>query len=84
MFSKKLTVGMTLAFRPTASKALAGIAAHVINVWPRFHSGDYLVTLEFEKPVRYGKDLIRHIDAFASELYHPGETRAALAMEHAA
>ncbi len=84
MFGNKLKVGMTLAFRPTASKVLAGIPAHVINVWPPFHSGDYLVTLEFEKPVRYGKDLIRHIDAFASELYQPGETRAALAVRHAA
>jgi len=35
---------------------------------PRFRSGDYLVTLEYATPVKFGKMFIRHIDAFLSEL----------------
>ena len=64
--------GMTLAFKRTASEALADIPAKVIEVWPRFRSGDYLVTLEFAQPIKYRNEIIRHIDAFVSELYEPG------------
>ena len=64
---------MTLAFKPAVSEALADIPARVIEIWPRLGSGDYLVTLEYEQPVKCGRELIRHIDAFFSELYQPRE-----------
>ncbi len=67
----KPSPGMTLAFKPAASETLADIPARVIEIWPRFRSGDYLVKLEYAQPVKCGNELIRHIDAFFSELYHP-------------
>ena len=60
--------GMTLAFKTSVSSDLAGIPAHVVYVWPRFRSGNYLVTLEYPRPVKLGKEFITGIDAFASEL----------------
>lgn len=66
--SLKPVRGMTVAFKATASEALAGIPATVIDVWPRFRSGEYLVTLEYGTPVKFRKALIRHVDAFVSEL----------------
>lgn len=70
-------VGMQLAFTTAASLPLADIPARVIYVWPRFRSGDYLVTLEYITPVRLDRQLIQHIDAFMSELYQPGPPRPA-------
>ncbi len=64
-------LGMTLAFKPSAEATLAGIPAHIVHVWPRFHSGDYLVTLEFAQPVKVRNVFIRQIDAFVSELDQP-------------
>ncbi len=61
-------VGMTLTFKATADASLAGVPATVVDVWPRFRSGDFLVTLEFAQPVKVGKEMVRHIDAFMSEL----------------
>ena len=72
--STKPEVGMKLAFKPSASEALAGVPADVIGIWPRFRSGDYLVTLEYARPVKVGKDLVSRIDAFVSELYQPAGT----------
>ncbi len=69
----KPATGMTLAFKPTASSALADVPARVVYVWPRFRSGDYLVTLEYGQPMRYRNELVTHIDAFVSELYQPNE-----------
>jgi hypothetical protein len=66
-------VGMMLAFKQSASEALAGVPAYVIGIWPRFRTGDYLVTLEYAQPVKVGKQLVSRIDAFVSELYQPGE-----------
>jgi hypothetical protein len=71
----KPKVGMTLAFRG-AGESLAGIPATVVYVWPRFRSGDYLVTLQYAQPVPYGKQFIRHIDAFVSELEVPRTVRS--------
>ena len=62
-------LGMTLALKPGASEPLAGIPGTVIEIWPRFPSGDYLVTLEYAQPVKVRHEYIRHIEAFASELY---------------
>src|ERR687886_1127125 len=69
--------GMTLAFTPAASADLAHIPARVIAVWPRFRSGDYLVTLEFAQPIAWHHEVIQQIEAFMSELYQP--PRGALA-----
>ena len=65
---KKPAVGTRLTFAAAACAELAGIPAEVVYVWPRFRSGEYLVTLEYAEPVKLGKALIRHIDAFVSEL----------------
>jgi hypothetical protein len=59
---------MTLAFPETAAAPLAGIPGRVVYIWPRFRSGDYLVTLEYPEPVKTKEGLIAHIDAFMSEL----------------
>ena len=68
-------LGMVLTFKASASQALAGIPGTVVEIWPRFRSGDYLVTLEYDRPVRLDNTLIRHIGAFASELEQPGTPR---------
>ncbi len=69
----KPAIGMTLAFKDVASEPLAHIPARVIYIWPRFRSGDYLVTLEYAAPMKLQSVFIRHIDAFVSELYQPPE-----------
>lgn len=61
-------VGMICAFNPESSEQLGQIPGKVIDVWPRFRSGDFLVTLEYPKPVKLGKEFVTHIDAFISEL----------------
>ncbi len=70
-YNTKPVRGMTLAFRATASQELADVPARVVDIWPRFRSGEYLVTLEFEQPVAFKDQLIQQIDAFFSELYQP-------------
>jgi hypothetical protein len=72
---KKPAVGMRLTFVAAACAELAGIPAEVTYIWPRFRSGDYLVTLEYAEPVKLGKALIRHIDAFVSEMEPPAPER---------
>ena len=67
----KPVLGMTLTFKATSSEPLAGISGRVIHIWPRFRSGDYLVTLEFEQPVKTSEGPISHIDVFLSELCEP-------------
>ena len=69
--------GMKLAFRPGTEAELAGIPASVVHIWPRFASGDYLVTLEFAQPVKVRNVFVRQMDAFVSELYQPQPDRAA-------
>lgn len=64
----KPMVGMILAFKNHPSHPLAAIPARVIYVWPRFRSGDYLVTLEYERPIKFKHEFITHIDALMSEL----------------
>ncbi len=61
--------GMRVAFKPTASRALAGVPARVVAIGPRFRSGDYLVTIEYDRPRSYRNEVIQQIDAFGSELY---------------
>jgi hypothetical protein len=64
----KPAIGMLFMFKENGVQPLGGIPARVISVWPRFRSGDYLVTLEYEKPVKVRNANISHIDAFMSEL----------------
>lgn len=61
-------VGMVLTFKAEACTCLVGIPGHIIHVWPRFRSGDYLVTLEYAQPIWFGKQFVEHMDAFLSEL----------------
>lgn len=63
-------LGHVFTLKESASKELAGIPAIAIAVWPRFRSGDYLVTLRFFQAVKYGSELVTQIDVFASELEH--------------
>ena len=62
---------MTLAFKPMASRVLGDIPAQVVAIWPRFRSGDYLVTLEYAAPIPYHGEVIQRIEAFRTELYQP-------------
>ncbi len=64
----KPRVGMILAFKDHPPHPLAAIPARVVYVWPRFRSGDYLVTLEYDRPVKFKNEIITLIDAFMSEL----------------
>lgn len=64
----KPVVGMNVAFKASAPESFVGVAAQVTYVWPRFRSGDYLVTLALEQPVRTKEGAVAHIDAFMSEL----------------
>ena len=77
----KPRLGTVLAFKPRAEALLAGIPARVTAVWPRFPSGDYLVTLEYVAPVRLGNAFVRQIDAFVSELYSPREQPSVHSMD---
>ena len=60
--------GMRMAFRASADAELAGIPAEVTEIWPCFRPGDYVVTLEYEQPVRHGNIVSHRIYAFLSEL----------------
>ena len=61
-------VGMICTLKPASEEALAGIPGRVVAVWPRFRSGDYLVTLEYARPVKLNHAFITHLDVFKSEL----------------
>ena len=65
--------GMIMALKPSASRALAEIPGRVVTIGPRFRSGDYLVTLEYARPLTYHNEVIQRIDAFRSELYEVEE-----------
>ena len=78
----KPVLGMTLTFTPAASTELAGIPAHVIDIWPCLHSGDYLVMLEYAQPVKYRQEVIRQIAAFMSELAPIDVAEDARSMSH--
>ena len=64
----KPKVGMILAIKAGAPEPLAGIPGTVIEIWPRFPSGDYLVTLEYAKPVKANNTVVRQVGVFLSEL----------------
>ena len=66
------TLGMRVAFKAESSDTFAGLPARITQVW-RMRSGDYLVTLKLEAPVRTKAGLISYIDAFMSELCSPAE-----------
>jgi hypothetical protein len=74
---KKPFVGMTVAFKSTEAEPFAAITSQVVHVWPRFRSGDYLVTLELAVPVKTHEGVIAHIDAFMSELVDLERPRSA-------
>ena len=70
-------LGARMAFQASASAELAGISAKVTEIWPCFRPGDYVVTLEYEQPVRHGNIVSRRIYAFLSELEPlPSQSRA--------
>ena len=60
--------GMVMVFKAESAGPLAGLVGTIRAVWPRFRSGDYLVTLEFPQPVPYGTEVITELDVFLSEL----------------
>ncbi len=65
---KKPFVGMKVAFKSAEAAPCTAVPCEVVHVWPRFRSGDYLVTLELAVPVKTHEGVIAHIDAFMSEL----------------
>jgi hypothetical protein len=77
-YTAKPRRGMIVAFMQNASKELADVPGRIIDIWPRFRSGDYLVTLEYDRPVKFRNQSIQHIDAFMSELYQPRESQPIL------
>jgi hypothetical protein len=74
---KKPFVGMKVAFKSTEAAPFAAVPSQVVHVWPRFRSGDYLVTLELAVPVKTNEGVIAHIDAFMSELVDLERPRSA-------
>ena len=65
----KPVLGMVVAFRPSAEADLADVPARVVAVWPRFRSGEYLVTLEYAPPIACHRGVVHQLEAFMSELY---------------
>ena len=76
---KKPFVGMNVAFKSTEAAPFADFPAAVVHIWPRFRSGDYLVTLELAVPVKTHEGVVAHIDAFMSELVDLERPRGARA-----
>ena len=69
--------GSIVTFAPTASKRLSGVPGKVSRVIARLHNGDYLLTLEYDQPVKFGDVLMTRIDALASQIMRV-DTRAEL------
>ncbi|WP_029215436.1 hypothetical protein [Kallotenue papyrolyticum] len=61
-------VGTVVTFRSAASQLLAGIPGRVSYIIGRLTNGDYLVTLEYDQPVKLGSERVRRIDALTSQL----------------
>ena len=62
----KPAMGMRYTFKVGAVPSYADIPVRVVYVWPRFRSGDYLVTLEYDRPGRWATQ--EQFEAFLSEL----------------
>lgn len=69
----EVSVGKMLAFKRTTSAVLCDIPAKVVQVWPPFRTGNCLVTLSYEPPVRLEDKDVSQVDALISELYAPYE-----------
>lgn len=76
-------LGTIVTFAPHASKRLAGVPGKVRRVIARLNNGDYLLTLEYDKPVKVGDVLLTYIDALASQVMQV-ERRAELALQRTA
>lgn len=57
----------TVAFTPDTSHFLHDIPATVTAMQPLVDGG-YILALEYSQPVRYGKELITHIDAHSADV----------------
>lgn len=66
--------GTRVAFRDRDDPPI-NRSAEVVEAWPRFPSGDYLVTLRLDKPFRSGKEVVTHLEVFASEIQHIAPSR---------
>ena len=75
--------GTIVAFSPNASKRLAGVPGKVRRVIARLNNGDYLLTLEYDKPVKVVDVLMTYIDALASQVMRI-EPRVELALQRTA
>lgn len=64
-------LGMTLAFKASASATLAGIPARVVLMWPPTGADERPVTLEYPEPVEVEHEAVRYVDAYMSQLYRP-------------
>jgi|GEM_PF-5542528 len=73
-YSTEITVGTTVAFKTTASTWLANLPAKVSQIIARLHNGDYLVSLEYDQPVKFRDEHVVRIDALASDLqWYPSQ-----------
>ena len=61
-------LGMMVILHDGAGSPLAGKTAEIVDVWPRFASGETLISLRLVDPVRLGRAVIAEIDAFLSEV----------------
>lgn len=75
--------GTIVTFSPTASKRLAGVPGKVRRVIARLNNGDFLLTLEYDQPIKIGDVLMTRIDALASQVMRV-ESRGELALQMAA
>jgi hypothetical protein len=62
------SVGTVVTFRSVASKHLAGIPGRVSHIIGRLTNGDYLVTLEYDQPIKLGAERVLRVDALSSQL----------------
>lgn len=63
-------------FAYTGDNGAGGVPGQVVDTWKvkrglrglLERNPDYIVTLQYEPPIKYGKQVVRHLDFYASEL----------------
>lgn len=70
-------VGTAVTLKNSTGEALAGREGRISYVWPRFRSGDYLVTVKLSRPVCFERRSVSELDLFLSELELATTTTAA-------
>jgi hypothetical protein len=63
-------VGALVAIKAELDEPLAGIPGRITAVLQRVRSGDYLVTVRYDKPQHVDHTMLNELDVFLSELDH--------------